>query len=127
MSGLTREHFKESFDAIFEHLANGGEGGKVSKYTIMCLFVVKVSKYTVWSEGQQIHSCMYLERRSANALLDVCLERRSAKNHSCQSVVQVSKYTLVCMPVWSEGQQIHSCVSVVQVSKIHSCLYVCFE
>ncbi|KAK7101384.1 hypothetical protein V1264_019771 [Littorina saxatilis] len=28
VSELTREHFKDSFDTIFEHLANGGEGGK---------------------------------------------------------------------------------------------------
>ena len=35
MSGLTREHFKESFDVIFEHLANGGEGGKVSTVAVV--------------------------------------------------------------------------------------------
>ncbi len=26
---LVKDHFKDSFDAVFEHLANGGAGGKV--------------------------------------------------------------------------------------------------
>lgn len=28
VSGLVKDHFRESFDGIFEHIANGGEGGK---------------------------------------------------------------------------------------------------
>ena len=126
VSGLTREHFKESFDAIFEHLANGGEGGKVSKYTIICLFVVKVSKYTiiclfVVKISKYTMICLFvvkiskytlsgvkvskytfgcLDRRSANTRLGVCLDRRSAD-------------TLLF--VYSVGQQ------------IHQCLYVCLE
>lgn len=36
VSGLVKEHFKESFDGVFEHLANAGQGGKVG---ILFLFL----------------------------------------------------------------------------------------
>nr|KAG5708500.1 hypothetical protein BaRGS_026227 [Batillaria attramentaria] len=37
VSGLVREHFKESFDGIFEHLANGGQGGKCQEEDLRSL------------------------------------------------------------------------------------------
>lgn len=33
VQGCVKEHFKDSFDGVFEHLANGGAGGKVR---LMC-------------------------------------------------------------------------------------------
>ncbi|KAL8620603.1 hypothetical protein ACOMHN_017884 [Nucella lapillus] len=37
VSGLTQDHFKESFDGLFEHLANGGEGGKCQEEDLRSL------------------------------------------------------------------------------------------
>lgn len=43
MSEVTRDHFKESFDGIFEHLANGGEGGKVNDRLSLVILSVGVT------------------------------------------------------------------------------------
>ena len=96
VSGLTREHFKESFDAIFEHLANGGEGGKVSKYTIICLFVVKISKYTM--------ICLFVVKISKYTMI-------------CLFVVKISKYTMICLFVVKISKYTIICLFVVKISK----------
>ncbi|PVD24358.1 hypothetical protein C0Q70_14839 [Pomacea canaliculata] len=37
VSGLVKEHFKESFDGVFEHLANAGQGGKCQEEDLRSL------------------------------------------------------------------------------------------
>ena len=55
---LTREHFKDSFDSIFEHLANGGQGGKVSKVyadIIKIFFPVKPGNKDLWKQRPLVY------------------------------------------------------------------------
>ncbi|XP_071083415.1 dynein axonemal heavy chain 12-like isoform X1 [Haliotis cracherodii] len=91
VGSLVREHFKESFDGVFEHLANGGEGGKVQEQDLRSLMFGDYMNPDAETEERVYEEVKSLEE--FYRVVELCLEEYN-NTHKTRMNLVIFRYVL---------------------------------